>query len=173
MPASDWAQKMLCIIVPNRRTVSPELFSWVRTRRLLFRSRLVWLMHQRNARCQKTFSLIYNPHLISEYCLPENPRRFSKNTSLSLQQVFTLTSVTSCVNVKEFLKDTTTADGHENVGRVEKWIHIFSVSLGIISLTLSKCKRTLLELNFYQPYRSSWREWILSLLVYVLDKTWN
>ena len=24
MPAPDWAQKMLCIIVPNRRTVSPE-----------------------------------------------------------------------------------------------------------------------------------------------------
>ena len=37
MPAPDWAQKMLCIIVPNRRTVSPELFSWVRTRRLLSR----------------------------------------------------------------------------------------------------------------------------------------
>ena len=47
MPAPDWAQKMLCIIVPNRQTVSPEFFSWVRTRRLLSRSRLVWLMHQR------------------------------------------------------------------------------------------------------------------------------
>ena len=35
MPAPDWAQKMLCIIVPNRRTVSPEFFSGVRTRRLL------------------------------------------------------------------------------------------------------------------------------------------
>ena len=29
MLAPDWAQKMLCIIVPNRRTVSPEFFSWV------------------------------------------------------------------------------------------------------------------------------------------------
>ena len=28
---------MLCIIVPNRWTVSPEFFSWVRTRRLLSR----------------------------------------------------------------------------------------------------------------------------------------
>ena len=37
MPAPDWAQKMLCIIVPNRRTVSPEFFSWVCTRRLLSR----------------------------------------------------------------------------------------------------------------------------------------
>ena len=26
MPAPDWAQKMLCIIVPNRRTASPEFF---------------------------------------------------------------------------------------------------------------------------------------------------
>ena len=40
VPAPDWAQKMLCIIVPNRRTVSPELFSWVRSRRLL--SRHTW-----------------------------------------------------------------------------------------------------------------------------------
>ena len=46
MPAPDWAQKMVCIIVPNRRTVSPEFLSCVRTRRLLFRSRIVWLMHQ-------------------------------------------------------------------------------------------------------------------------------
>ena len=37
MLVPDWAQKMLCIIVPNRRTVSPESFSWVRTRRLLSR----------------------------------------------------------------------------------------------------------------------------------------
>ena len=36
--ASDWAQKMLCIIVPNRRTASPEFFLWVRTWRLLTRS---------------------------------------------------------------------------------------------------------------------------------------
>ena len=37
VPAPDWAQKMLCIIVPNGRTVSPEFFSWVRTQRLLSR----------------------------------------------------------------------------------------------------------------------------------------
>ena len=35
MLAPDWAQKMLCIILPNRRTPSPEFFSWARTRRLL------------------------------------------------------------------------------------------------------------------------------------------
>ena len=59
MPPPDWAQKMLYIIVLNRRTISPEFFSWVRTRRLLFQSRLVWLMHQRNARSEETFSLIF------------------------------------------------------------------------------------------------------------------
>ena len=37
MLVPDWAQKMLCIIVPNRRTASPQFFSWVRTRRLLSR----------------------------------------------------------------------------------------------------------------------------------------
>ena len=34
MPAPDWAQKVLCILVPNRRTVPPKFFSWV-PRRLL------------------------------------------------------------------------------------------------------------------------------------------
>ena len=35
MLAPDWAQKMLCIMVPNRWTASLEFFSCVRTRRLL------------------------------------------------------------------------------------------------------------------------------------------
>ena len=38
LAASYWAHKMLCIIVPNRRTASPEFFSWVRTRQLLSRN---------------------------------------------------------------------------------------------------------------------------------------
>ena len=58
MLAPDWAQKMLCIIVPNRQTASPEFFSWVRTWPLLTQSQLVWLMHQRIARSLETFSLI-------------------------------------------------------------------------------------------------------------------
>ena len=27
VPAPDWAHRMFCVIVPNRRTVSPEFFS--------------------------------------------------------------------------------------------------------------------------------------------------
>ena len=56
-------KKCFCIIVPNRRTASPEFFSWFRKRLLLTRSRgrsrLLWLMHQRNVRSQETISLIY------------------------------------------------------------------------------------------------------------------
>ena len=43
MLALDWAQKMLCNIVPNRRTASPDFFWWFRTRRLLAPSKFVWL----------------------------------------------------------------------------------------------------------------------------------
>ena len=59
--------------------------------------------------------------------------------------------------------------------RMEKWIYIFVQSLSwLFQLAyFVKCKRILLELNSYQLYPSSWREWILSLLVYVLHKMWN
>ena len=54
-------KKCFVLLFPiYRRTVSPEFFSRVRTRRLLSRSRLVWLMHQRHARSQETFSLLHS-----------------------------------------------------------------------------------------------------------------
>ena len=52
----------------------------------------------------------------------------SKNTSLSLQQVFTLESVASCVNIREFLKDTTTAASHENVAWKSEFTFFQSLS---------------------------------------------
>ena len=79
----------------------------------------------------------------------------------------------SCVNIREFLKDTTTADNHENVAWKREFTFFQFLSWLFQLAYFVKCKRTLLELNFYQPYPSSWREWILSLLVYVLHKTWN
>ena len=79
----------------------------------------------------------------------------------------------SCVNTREFLKDTTTADSHENVAWKSEFTFFQSLSWLFQLAYFVKCKRTLLELNFYQPYPSSWREWILSLLVYVLHKKWN
>ena len=58
MPAPDWAQKNALYYCAQSANTSPDFFSCVLTRRLLSRSRLVWLMHQRNARSQETFSLI-------------------------------------------------------------------------------------------------------------------
>ena len=88
MPAPDWAQKMLCIIVPNRRTVSSEFFSWVGTRRLLSRSRLVWFMHQRNACSQETFSLIKKSPSDFKILSARKLKTLSKNTSLSLHRKY-------------------------------------------------------------------------------------
>ena len=62
MPAPDWTQKMLCIIVPNRRKVAPKFFSWVRTRRYC-------LDHGLSGSCTTEMNAARN---ISKYCLPEN-----------------------------------------------------------------------------------------------------
>ena len=58
MLAPDWAQRMLCIIVPNRRTASLEFFNFcmfVHNGYCL--AIVVWFIHQRNV-SQETFSLI-------------------------------------------------------------------------------------------------------------------
>ena len=91
MPAPDWAQKMLCIMVPNRRTLSPEFFWWVRTRRLLSRSRLVWLMHQEMHAVRKLSKSPSDFKILSAWKL----KTLFQKYNLSLQQVFTLPSVTS------------------------------------------------------------------------------
>ena len=88
-PAPDWVQKMVCIIAPNRRTVSPKFFSWVRTRRLLFRSLLVWLMHQtatKELHAVRKLSVWYKiPIWFQNTVCPKTKDAFPK-----LQQVFTL-----------------------------------------------------------------------------------
>ena len=121
MLAPDWAQKMLCIIVPSRRTASPVFFSWVRTQRLLTRSRLIWLMHQRNARSQETFSStdINSPFQNTVY--PKTKDAFHS----CIDHAF--------VNIREFEMPrqlTATKTSHE------KWIRIFSVSIVIIQTCL-------------------------------------
>ena len=74
---------------------------------------------------------------------------------------------------RECFKDSTAADSHENVAWKSEFTFFQSLSWLFQLAYFVKCKRTLLELNFYQPYPSSWREWILSLLVNFLHKTWN
>ena len=127
MLAPDWAQKILCIIVPNRRTASPEFFSWVRTRRLLTRSRLVWLMHQRNARSQETFSLILT--LQFKILSTRKLKTLFQKYKLEL-----ITGIHPCINhtflniqeIKMPWQLTAMKTLHE------KWIHILSVSIVII-----------------------------------------
>ena len=72
----------------------------------------------------------------SDFC-PKTKDAFPKNTSLSLQRAFTLASVRSCVNIREFLKDTTTADSHENVAWRSEFTFISLHSDYSNSLTLS------------------------------------
>ena len=69
MLAPDWAQKMLCIIVPNRGTASPEFFSWVRTRRDSY-----WLDHGLSGSGTKQMNAVrklsvWYKHFISKYWL--------------------------------------------------------------------------------------------------------
>ena len=57
-----------------------------------------WLDHSLSGSCTKEMHAVRKLSVwyklsISKYCLPENYRCFSKNTSLSLQQVFTLASI--------------------------------------------------------------------------------
>ena len=72
----------------------------------------------------------------SDFC-PKTKDAFPKNTSLSLQRAFTLASVRSCVNIRELLKDTTTADSHENVAWRSEFTFISLHSDYSNSLTLS------------------------------------
>ena len=65
-----------------------------------------------------------------------------------LQQVFTLASVTACVNIyREFLKDTTTADSHENVEWKSEFIFFSEKSLSwLYSFCINMLKLLLLLL---------------------------
>ena len=114
MPAPDWAQKMLCIIVPNRRT---HLLSSFR----VFVHDGYCLDHGLSVSCTKEmqsgnfqFDIKY-PSDIKILSARKLKTLFQKYKH-QLQQVFTLASARACVNIyREFLKDTTAADSHENV----------------------------------------------------------
>ena len=146
MPVPDWAQKILCIIVPNRRTVFPEFFSRVHTRRLLFQSRVVPIKIL-SARKIKTLFQKYKLELTTgiHACIGHVLRIYS--------------GIFKRYN-----------DGWQPRNRrTEKGIHIFLVS---IYFYLSR-RANSSGAEFLSTFPSSWREWILSLLVYVLHKTWN
>ena len=110
MLAPDWAQKMLCVIVPNRRIVSPEFFSCVRTRRLLSRSWLLWVMHQR--KCTQSGNFQFDIKSPSDFKIMSAQRLKTLFQKYKLQLT---TGIHACIGhvlrkyiYTEFLKDTTT-----------------------------------------------------------------
>ena len=54
MPPPDWAQEMPCIIVPNRRTVSPEFFFREFVHEGYCLAKLAWFVHHTCA-CKENF----------------------------------------------------------------------------------------------------------------------
>ena len=125
-PAPDWAQKMLCIIVLNRRT---HLLSSFR----VFVHDGYCLDHGLSVSCTKEmqsgnfqFDIKY-PSDIKILSARKLKTLFQKYKH-QLQQVFTLASARACVNIyREFLKDTTAADSHENVAWKSEFIFFFSL----------------------------------------------
>ena len=73
MLAPDWAQKMLCIIVPNRRTASPEFFL-VNSYTTAIDSITACLAHTPKKCTQESgnFQFDINSPASSKYCLPED-----------------------------------------------------------------------------------------------------
>ena len=101
MPAPDWALKMLCIIVPNRRTHLQSSFH-------VFVHEGYCLDHGLCGSCTKEMHAVRK--LSVWYKIPiwfqitvclKTKDVFPKNTSFSFQQVFTLASATACIYIYE------------------------------------------------------------------------
>ena len=69
MPAPDWSQKMLCTIVPNWQTVSPEFFLWVRR----------WWLLSRQTYPVRSPSLCMQGELLFSTLLTRNERTTNKS----------------------------------------------------------------------------------------------
>ena len=171
MLAPDWAQKMLCIIVPNRRTASISWVLFVSSYTTAIDSITACLAHAPK-KCTQSWNVqfdVNSPFQNTVY--PKTKDSFPK-TKLELT-----TGIHACidhafVNVREFKMPrqlTATKTSHW------KWIHIFSVSIAIIPTRLL-CQRQANcsgaeSLSTISKFIK--RKEIFSLLVYVLHKTWN
>ena len=169
MPVPDWAQKMLSI----NWAQSANSFSGVP----LVSSYTTDCLAHVPKKCTQSGNFQFDIKSPSDFKILSARKLKTLFQKYKLELTtginFTLASVTSCKNIREFLKDTTMADNHENVAWKREFTSFQFLSWLFQLSYFVKCKRTLLELNFYQSYPSSWREWILSLLVYVLHKTWR
>ena len=142
----------LCIIVPNRRTATPESFfvSSYTTAIDSIAARLALA----TKKCTQSGNFQFDINSPFQNTLyPKTKDAFAKY-KLDLTIGIHACIDHAFVNIREFKmprQPTATKTSHE------KWSHIFSVS-GLSWLFqlayFVKCKRTLLELNFYQPYPS-------------------
>ena len=174
MLALDWAQKMLCNIVPNRWTASPDFFSWFRTRRLLAPSGFVWLrtkeMHAvrklsvwyklpiSNTVYPKTIDAFPVACVAWRFCREQSPRGFS-----ALARLYLLCAPNQNRHATQatFPKiQAWTYNGYsrsqQRKRRIKSEFTFFHSLSWLFQLAyFVKCKWTLLELNFYRPHPNS------------------
>ena len=152
---SDWAQKMLCIIVPDRRTASPGFFfvSSYETRYRLDHSLSVSCTKEMHTKT-KTKDAFPVTCVAWWFCREQSPRGFAALARLSYFALRTKTAMLLRLLFQKYKLELTTgihAHSHENVAwKVNS--HFLSLSWLLQFAYFVKCKRTLLELNFYQPY---------------------
>ena len=160
----DWAQKMLCIIVPNRQTASLEFFSWVRTWQLLSRHTC---LARAPKKCKQSGNLQFDKLLISKFSLPENRNlgTYVRVFVKPLYQKYKLeltTGIQACinhafVNIRKFQIPQRQQALKSHVKSEFEFFHSLSW-FNTPTCLLCKGKWTLLELNSYQPYPSLERE---------------
>ena len=152
---SDWAQKMLCTIVPDRRTASPGFFfvSSYKTRYRLDHSLSVSCTKEMHTKT-KTKDAFPVTCVAWWFCREQSPRGFAALARLSYFALRTKTAMLLRLLFQKYKLELTTgihAHSHENVAwKVNS--HFLSLSWLLQFAYFVKCKRTLLELNFYQPY---------------------
>ena len=142
-----------------------------------------WLDHGLSGSCTKEMHAVrklsvWYKRSISKYCLPENQRRFSKNTSLSLQQVFTLSSITPSYILGRLRSHDSRQPRKRRIlkSRADylKSEFTFIQSLSWFnSPTLSNASEPFwnwISVNHIQVHKEKEN---LPLLVYVLHETWN
>ena len=136
MPAPDWAQKMLCIIVSNRRTHLQSSFH-------VFVHDGYCLDHGLCGSCTKEMHAVRKPSVWYKIPIwfqitvcPKTKGVFPKIQASAYNRYSRLHWLQlAYIFMREFLKDTTTADSHENVAWKSELI-FFSVSIVIIPTSL-------------------------------------
>ena len=177
MLALDWAQKMLCNIVPNRWTASPDFFSWFRTRRLLAPSGFVWLrtkeMHAvrklsvwyklpiSNTVYPKTIDAFPIACVAWRFCREQSPRGFSALAGIYLLCALNQNHLATQATFPKI--QAWTYNGYSRSQprkrRMKSEFTFFHSLSWLFQLAyFVKCKRTLLKVNFYPPHPNSWRE---------------